>query len=127
MSNEAYLQVSYFTVLLLCFGLGAITFLLLRRPFRETVGHLRQKHFAHILRKSFFIGIIFPALLGFLSVSFRSCGRSTYKEIVRDLDYLISKNQEQLSASLSHLFFAICAWCVIVFFVLWVLSRQKTE
>jgi len=127
MINETYLSVSYFTVFLLCFGLGTLVFLLLRRPFKETIDHLRQNKFSNILKKMFFIGIVLPALLGFLSVSFYSCSRQTFKDITSDLSYLISKNQEQLSASMSYIVLGIFVWCLIVFCVLWISSREKTK
>ena len=127
MTNETYLQVSYFTVCLLCLALGAAAYLFLRRPFKETVKHLKNRGLANILKRLFFIGIVFPALLGFFSVSFKSCSMDTYSKIVSDLDYLISKNQEQVSASLLHIVFAIFVWCIIVLFALLILSRERTS
>jgi hypothetical protein len=127
MSNDTYLVISYFTVFLLCAGLGILVYSLLCRSFLGTIQHLRRLSFPAVLRKVFFIGIVFPALMGFFSVSYYSCDRQTYTSITSDLSYLVSANQEQLSASLLHLVVAMLVWCVVVLCVLVVSTREQGE
>jgi hypothetical protein len=66
-----------------------------------------------------------PALLGFFSVSFRSCKKETYEAIIKDQAYLVAKNQEQLSDALSYIAIALLVWGLIVSIGFMVLSRKK--
>ena len=113
MTNEQYLVVSYFTVGLLSFAFALATYLLLRHSFIGVTQAVRGK-LSIILRRLFFIGIILPALFGFFSVSFRSCSKETYVQIIADRSYLVAKNQEQLSASLSYIVIALLLWGLII-------------
>ena len=114
MSNEKYLIVSYFAVGAACLGLGFLTFGLLRASFGALTRAAPGGRLGHVLRRLFLLGIVLPAMLGFLSVSFRSCSKQTYPAIVADRSYLVAKNQEQLKAGLSHIAVALLAWGVIV-------------
>lgn len=127
MTNEQYLVVSYFTVGLLCFALAVTTYLWLRRSFTGMAQAVSSGHFAGILRKLFPLGIILPALLGFVSVGFYSCEVDTYKEVVAERAYLIAKNQQQLSACLSHMVIALMVWGLIAAVVLLIIKRQGTN
>ena len=113
MTNEQYLVVSYFTVGLLSLGFALATYLLLRHSFIAITQAVGGK-LSIILRRLFFIGIILPALFGFFSVSFRSCSKETYVQIIADRSYLVVKNQEQLSTSLSHIVVALLLWGLII-------------
>lgn len=113
MTNEQYLVVSYFTVGLLSFGFALAAYLWLRRSFIGVTQSIRNK-LTIILRRLFFIGIILPALVGFFSVSFRSCTKVTYVQIIADRSYLVAKNQEQLSTSLSYIVIALLLWGLII-------------
>ena len=113
MTNEQYLVVSYFTVGLLSFAFALATYLLLRHSFIGVTQAVRGK-LSIILRRLFLIGIILPALVGFFSVSFRSCSKETYVQIIADRSYLVAKNQEQLSTSLSHIVIALLLWGLII-------------
>jgi hypothetical protein len=113
MTNEQYLVVSYFTVGLLSFAFALATYLLLRHSFIGVTQAVRGK-LSIILRRLFFIGIILPALVGFFSVSFRSCSKETYVQIIADRSYLVVKNQEQLSTSLSYIVIALLLWGLII-------------
>ena len=113
MTNEQYLLVSYFTVGLLSFAFALATYLLLRHSFIGVTQAVRGK-LSIILRRLFFIGIILPALFGFFSVSFRSCSKETYVQIIADRSYLVATNQEQLSTSLSYIVIALLLWGLII-------------
>jgi len=113
MTNEQYLVVSYFTVGLLSLGFALATYLWFRQSFIAVTQAVGGK-LSIILRRLFFIGIIFPALVGFFSVSFRSCSKTTYGQIIADRSYLVAKNQEQLSTSLSHIVIALLLWGLII-------------
>lgn len=107
MGNEQYLIVSYFVVGAGCLGLAVATYALLRRSFGALSAITPGGRLGGILRRLFLVGIIVPALLGFFSVSFRSCDKETYEAIVGDRSYVMAKNQEQLGDALSYIAVAL--------------------
>jgi hypothetical protein len=123
--NEQYLIVSYVVVGAICVGLAVATYVLLRRSFGALSAVAPGGHLGRILRRVFLIGIILPALFGFFSVTFRSCDKGTYEAIIEDQAYLVAKNQEQLSAVLSHIAIALLVWGVIVSIGFLVLGKKK--
>jgi len=123
-TNESYLVVSYFAVLVLVTAIANACFLVLRRSFEQLTQLLPKAQFARLLRVCFPVGIVLPALAGMLSVSFVSCTRGSYQEIVADRAYLILKNQEQARTSLHYLLIALGFWTLIVIAVL-ALSRRR--
>lgn len=127
MSNEQYLIVSYFTVGAACFGLGLLTYALLRRSFGILTNTTPGGRFGQLLRRLFLLGIVLPALAGFFSVTFRSCERTSYQSVIADRAYLIAKNQEQLGTSLSHVSMALLIWAIIVSIGLATRGRGKKE
>lgn len=54
-------------------------YLWLRRSFNAITRSFASTHFARILRGLFPLGIMLPALLGFVSVTFYSCGQFAVK------------------------------------------------
>jgi len=123
--NEQYLIVSYFVVGAICLGLAVATYALLRRSFGALSATAPGGRLGRILRRLFLVGIIVPALFGFFSVTFRSCDKGTYEEIVEDQAYLVAKNQEQLSAALAHIAIALLVWGLIVSIGFLVLGKKK--
>ena len=113
MSNEQYLIVSYFFVAGLAMVMGLAVFASLRGPLQGLAGSFPNKNLACILKRLFPAGLVLPALAGFLSVSYRSCGES-YESIVAQRSYLVGKNHEQLSAICLALTLAILAWGLLV-------------
>ncbi len=117
MSNERYLQVSYFVVLSCSAGLGLMTYGLLRNRFLALCDATRSR-VAAFVRRLLLLGTLVPALLGFCSVSYFSCNVTTYQQVIASRDYLVQINLNQLQAVLDYLIVAIMLWCVIVFAVL---------
>jgi len=97
---------------------GVMVYLYLRRSFAGVVEASAGKHLPSMLKKLFPCGLIFPALLGFLSVSYESCDRTTYKEIVEYRTYLVAKNHEQISAVLFCIVVAVLLWNLIALLIL---------
>jgi len=118
MTNELYLIVSYFACAALSIALGLLVYSFLRRSFNGVAGAASGARLRSVLKRFFPCGLVFPALLGFVSVSYRSCGHNTFEKIVQDRGYLIAKNQEQISSVLLSLLVAIVFWDVIVFLVM---------
>lgn len=110
MTNEQYLIVSYFAVAAASVALGSVVYFYLRRSFGEFVEAAPGTHFPSILKKLFPCGLIFPALMGFISVSYSSCNHDTYEKILQNRQYLVEKNHEQLSSILLYLLIAILVW-----------------
>jgi len=117
MSNEHYLIASYFASAAASIALGTVVYLYLQRPFGEIAETASKKGFAAILKKVFPFGLLFPALMGFVSVSYVSCNHETYEKIVQDRKYLVERNQQQLSATLLSLVIAILVWNLLLVLV----------
>jgi hypothetical protein len=114
MTNEQFLIVSYFCVAAIAVAIGFVAYFWLRAPLQEVSAALPWKVFRELLSRLFPVGMVFPALLGFVSVSYRGCKRQEYEKIVADRFYLVSKSQEQISASLIHVVWAVFAWCALI-------------
>ena len=110
MTNDTYLVVSYVICAALSMALGTVVFLFLRRPFAAVVDVTPGKHLRSTLKRLFPVGLLFPALLGFVSVSYQSCDRRTYARVVQSRSYLVEKNQEQISSTLVSMVVAVLVW-----------------
>jgi hypothetical protein len=117
MTNERYLIVSYFACATLSAGLGALVYFFLRRPFGSVAAAGSGRHLPSILKRLFPCGLVLPALLGFVSVSYWSCDRTTYENIVQSRSYLVGRNQAQISSVLFFLVVAILFWDVVVLLI----------
>lgn len=127
MNNEQYLILSYFVVATMCVLLALATYALLRRSFANLFTTVPVGKLGIFFRKLFLLGLVFPALAGFFSVTFRSCSVSTYKQIIAERSYLIAKNQEQLGTSLLYICIALLVWGLLVSVVLVTLGKRDEE
>ncbi|HEX2711020.1 MAG TPA: hypothetical protein VHM88_02190 [Candidatus Acidoferrales bacterium] len=118
MTIERYLIVSYFVCAALSVAVGTLVFFLLRRPFGGVADAVSGKHFPSTLKRLFPLGLVLPALLGFLSVSYWSCQQKTYEKIVQSRRYLVGKNQEQISSTLLSILVAVLFWDVVALLIL---------
>ena len=118
MTNEEYLVVSYFVVGAFAVLVALATYLWLRPTIHKMTQKLSGKHLPRILKKVLPLSLFFSALLGFCSVTFRSCSKDTYEKIIADRAYLVAKNQEQLSATFFHLSVGILVFGLLVLGVL---------
>lgn len=114
MGNEEYLILSYFIVAFLCLLVSSAVYLSLRRSFTALVSVLPTRGLSTILKKTLFLGLVLPALLGFCTVSFKGCSVKTYDQVVEKRSYIVEKNQEQFSSSLQHLTYALFGWSLLV-------------
>jgi hypothetical protein len=113
MSNEQFLIVSYFTVGAVAAVIGLTVYACLRRPLAGITMAFRNQPLGLILRRLFPVGLVLPALAGFLSVKYQSCGRS-YATVIASREYLIGKNQEQMAAACFFVMVALMAWGIVV-------------
>jgi hypothetical protein len=118
MTNERYLIASYFVCAALSIALGILVYFFLRRPFANVADAASHKRLPSMLKRLFPWGLVFPALLGFVSVSYQSCGRTTYAEIVESRGYLVEKNQQQVSSVLLAVLVAVLFWNLVVLFIM---------
>jgi hypothetical protein len=114
MSNSQYLTLSYFLVAAGSLVIGGCAVLWLWKPLREFAAALPWKAFGRFLVRLFPLGILLPAFLGFVSVSYYGCNVDTYEKVVANRKYLEDKNLEQISASLFYVVYAVIVWCVIL-------------
>jgi hypothetical protein len=127
MTNDTYLVLSYVICAALSIALGTSVYLLLRRPFAVVADATPRKHLRSILKRLFPIGLLFPALLGFVSVSYKSCGRQTYAKIVESRSYLVQKNQEQISSTLFSIVVAVLIWDVVILLLTKLAQRESNS
>lgn len=114
MTNEQYLIASYFAGAVVSIVLGTLVYFYLRRSFGGFVEAASGSRLPSILKKLFPCGLIFPAMMGFISVSYSSCNHETYEKIVQNRQYLVEKNHEQLSSVLLSLLIAILVWNLVL-------------
>lgn len=124
MTNEHYLIVSYFVVALVSFGLGVGADRTLRGPFAAISEAVTGKSRTSTWKRTLTFSMTMAAVLGFLSVSYRSCGKS-YEEIVKDRSYLVQMNRDQLQAASDSIVYAVFAWCLVVVICLVVVRRKE--
>jgi hypothetical protein len=124
MSNEHYLIVSYFFVGLVSLSLGVAAYCVLRRPFSAMADAVFSSPRSRLLKRALALSITMAALLGFLSVSYKSCGMS-YEDILKNRSYLVLKNQEQLQGAGNWIAYAVLAWGVVVVIGLAALRRSE--
>jgi hypothetical protein len=117
LTNEQYLIVSYFVCAVFSIAAGILVYLYLRRPFAAVAESAPGKHLPTILKRLFPCGLIFPALLGFLSISYRGCSES-YESIIAHRNFLVSKNHQQISAVLFYVVVAVLFWNLIGLLIL---------
>jgi hypothetical protein len=112
---------------LLSIALGTLVYLFLRRPFAVVADAAPRKSLRSILKRLFPIGLLFPALLGFVSVSYQSCDRQTYAKIVESRSYLVQKNQEQISSTLFSIMVAVLIWDVVILLLTKLAQRESNS
>ncbi len=127
MTNDTYLVLSYVVCAALSIALGTSVYLFLRRPFAVVADATPGKHLRSILKRLFPIGVLSPALLGFVSVSYKSCGRQTYAKIVESRSYLVQKNQEQISSTLLSIVVAVLIWDVVILLLTKLAQRESNS
>jgi branched-subunit amino acid transport protein AzlD len=127
MTNDTYLVVSYVVCAALSIALGTLVYLFLRRPFAVVADAAPRKNLLSILKRLFPIGLLFPALLGFVSVSYQSCDRQTYAKIVESRSYLVQKNQEQISSTLLSIVVAVLVWDVVILLLAKLAQRDSNS
>jgi len=125
MSNEHYLIVSYFVVGFASLSLGVAAYRVLRRPFAAIAEAVAGKVRSALLKRTLALSLALAAVLGFLSVNYKSCGVS-YEDVVKDRSYLVQKNQEQLQGAGNWIAYTVLAWGVVVVIGL-VAVRRKEE
>jgi shikimate kinase len=118
LTNDQYLIVSYFVCAALSLVVGVLVYLCLWRSFAGVADAAPGRRLPSMLKRLFPYGVVFPALLGFLSVSYKSCSRTTYTEIVENRDYLVAKNHEQIAAILFYILVAVLLWNVVALLLL---------
>jgi hypothetical protein len=113
MNNEQFLIFSYFFVGALVLAIGLAAHAYLRRPLAGITRTFRNHHLGPVFRRIFPLGLVLPALAGFLSVNYYTC-HATYTTIIADRSYLIEKNQEQISRACVFLLVALLTWGAII-------------
>jgi hypothetical protein len=128
MGNEAYLTLTYFLAGLISFCLGLAAYGWLCHPLGQIVDAQPGKVWGQILKKSFPITTIVLALSAFMSVSYsEGCPARPYERILADRAFLLAKNQQQISATLSALALGVFLWALIILVCLLAIQPGQAE
>jgi len=128
MDNKTYLYVSYFVVCGVCLCLGLLAWLWMRRPLAGIARALPQRKWESLLKRAFPLSTVLFVLSACLSVNYYGgCNPMSYDKIVEDRDYIISKNQEQISQSLNAIVWSVSLWAGIVLVSLLAIQRGKSK
>ena len=130
MDNKTYLNISYFVVILICLGVAWVAYLRLRRPVEGIANALPRQNLGSFIKRAFPLSILLFVLSACLSVSYPGgCNPKPYDKIVADRAYIISKNEEQISASLHAVAIGALLWTGIIAFGLFTIQRgsRRTE
>jgi len=87
-----------------------------------------QKKWQSLLRRAFPLSTVLFVLSATLSVNYYGgCNPTSYDKLVENRDYIISKNQEQISQSLNAIVWSVALWSVIILVCLLAIQRGKTK
>ena len=120
MTNEQYLTTSYWVVGIASLAVGIATCIIFRRSVAGMTLALPSRRLAVILRRLLIPVIILTAMAGFLCVSFYGCDVDSYEKVIANRAYLVAKNQEQLSKTLSRTVGMLFVWALVFVVVLWI-------
>jgi len=112
MTNERYLIVSYFVCAALSIALAYWRISIFGAPSPAGGRGAGQEPSTHA-EAAVPLWICASGPAGFVTVSYRSCDRTTYTEIVASRGYLIEKNQEQISSILLYILAAVVFWNLV--------------
>jgi len=117
-SNEHYLIVSYFLFVLVSLCLGVAVYRILRTPLAAIAESATARFGSQLLTRAMAVCMTIAAVAGFLSVSYTQKGCRSYEQVVKDREYLIQMNQEQVARTSDWLVWAVFVWCLVVLFCL---------
>jgi hypothetical protein len=127
MTNERYLIVSYFVVGLVSLGLGVAAYRVLCTPFAAIADAVTGKSGSALWKRVLRVSLTMAAVLGFLSVSYTQHGCVNYEYVVKDRNYLVQMNREQLQSAGDWIVYAVFAWCavVVICLVIWRNTQER--
>lgn len=127
MTNDQYLQVSYFIAAAAGVVAAVATGLLLARPHREATEDPALARLGKLLRRFFPTWLILAVLLGFLSVSYLDCNHHSYSDVVAHREYLVDKTEEQGTTMARYLAIALIAYGFVLGGVLLARARAAVK
>jgi uncharacterized MnhB-related membrane protein len=126
MSNDRYLIVSYFLFAFVSVCLGGLAYRALRVPFVAIAERVVGRLHSSILKRALAASMTMAAVLGFLSFSYTQKGCINYEQVVKDREYLVQANREQLQGVGNWIAGAALGWGVVVAICL-VAMRSREE
>lgn len=124
MSNERYLFVSYFSLAVVCPGMGVLTYLVLRRPF-ERIAEATIGSRSPVLKRMLAASMTAAGALGFLGFSYSQNSCTTYEQVVSNRYFLVQANIEQLQGAADWVAWTLLAWGVVMVICLSALRKRK--
>lgn len=124
MSNDGYLILVYFSAFFGSLALAVYVNAALREKFATLARDLLSSKPANAFGRIFPVSIWLTVLLGFSTVSMKSCTKDKYTGIVANKEYLLGKAQEQISSASWYLVWALCLWALAITVILIVRAKQ---
>jgi len=124
-SNEHYLIVSYFLFALVSLCMGVAVYRILRTPFAAIAESATARFGSRLLTRVMAVCMTIAAVVGFLGVSYTQKGCRSYEQVIKDREYLIQMNQQQVARTSDWLVWAVFLWCIVVLFCL--LAWRRAE
>jgi len=125
-TNEEYLQASYFAAIAIGILVAVASAAWLARGHWEATDCPGAAGLGKVVRRAFPAWLILAVLMGFTSVTYFDCGHGTYDKIVADRAYLVTKTQEQAAAMARYLAAAIMGYGLAMVLFLWARARQAS-
>lgn len=115
MSNETYLAVSYAGFGALAMLMAAFAYGVLRVPFAAIADAMTRNARGQFLKRVLPVFLMLMAGVGFFSVSYnyKSCTIFTYEQVLKDRNYLVKTNREQVKETSGALAAAVLLWTAL--------------
>ena len=127
MTNDHYLLVSYFVVGFVSLCLGVAAYRVFRKPFAAIAERVAGKSRSLLLKRALAASMTLAGVLGFLSFSYTQKGCMNYEQVVKDRDYLVQANREQLQHAGNWIAAVVFVWSAVVLICLVMIEKKNSE
>lgn len=125
MSNEHYLIISYFVFAIVCLGLGALVYRILRKPFAAIVDVTVGSR-SNLVKKALTFTLTTAGVLGFLGYSYNQKGCVSYQQVIQNRRSLIDANVQQVQGAVDWIVWTMLAWGMVVVIFLKVWQKHRS-
>jgi hypothetical protein len=109
--------------------MGVAVYRILRAPFAAIAESATARFGSRLLTRAMAVCMTVAAVVGFLSVSYTEKSCRGYEQVVKDREYLMQINQQQVARTSDWLVRAVFLWCIVVLLCLlaWHRNAKRQE